>query len=319
MSKYNIDLDYVIHNIDISYEELEEIKTEADKIISENKEKKENLAIAYLKKAQCLRKLNSGKTPEFIFYDQMGMIYKKEKRGIEGLLYKALKLQPNMPEALMQLGLLNAPGPFGGGKKVKEKAINFFGMAIRLKPDYAAAFNNRAMYFYDTLYDWYSPQNKNYVDKAKNNFKLAVTDLTEAIRIRPFDALYFVNRGIFYLNLEEYKEAVEDFSCAINYASDVLKDGLIKEGILIFVLRGRAYTGLKDYDKAIEDFSETLRLKPDHDETLLLRGKAYYLAGEKEKAITDFEEYLKRERISAYDAGREKIFKLIGVMPENIL
>jgi len=318
MSKYNIDLDYAILDIDISEEELNEIVAEADKIISENKESNENLAVAYLKKAQCLRKLNSGITPEFIFYDQMGMIFKNEKRCIEGLLYKALKLLPDMPEVLMQLGLLNAPGPFGGGKKVREKAINYLSMAIRLKHDYAAAFNNRAMYFYDTLYNLYFPQNKYYVDKAKSNFRIAVTDLTEAIRIRPFDALYFINRGIFYSNLEEHKEAVEDFSSAIKYVSDELIERL-KTYVNIFNLRGKEYTELKEYGKAIDDFSESLCLKPEYnDETLLLRGKAYYLAGEKAKAKADIEEYLNRERNTADAAGRSKIFKIIGVKPEDI-
>ena len=44
MSKYNIDLDYVMFKIDISRNELKEIMAEADKIISENKESNENMA-----------------------------------------------------------------------------------------------------------------------------------------------------------------------------------------------------------------------------------------------------------------------------------
>jgi tetratricopeptide (TPR) repeat protein len=318
MSKYNTDLDYVILDIDISREELKEIMAEADKIISENKESKENLAVAYLKKAQCIRKLYSGKTPETIFYDQMGM-FSEERKYIKEFLFKALKLLPDMPEALMQLGLLNAHFPFGG-KKFREKAIKFFSMAIQLKPNYAAAFNNRAMNFYDLFYEHqFLIKNKKYIEKSKNNFRIAVTDLTEAIRIRPFDAVYYVNRGIFYSNLEEYKEAVEDFSNAIHYASDALKDGLLKEGILIFTLRGKAYTELKDYNKAINDFSESFHLKQDHDKTLLLRGKAYFLAGEKEKAKADITEYLSRKRKTADDASRNEIIRIIGVTPKEYI
>jgi len=73
MSKYNTDLDYAILGIDISEEELEEIKAEADKIISENKESRENLAVAYLKKAQCWRKLETGVTGGFILYEYIGL------------------------------------------------------------------------------------------------------------------------------------------------------------------------------------------------------------------------------------------------------
>ena len=319
MSKYDTDLDYVILDIDISREEIEEIITDADKIISEKKENNKNFAVAYLKKAQCIRKLYSGKTPESIFYDQMGGLFGEEKKDIKEFLFKALKLLPDMPKALMQLGLLNAPGPFGS-KRFRERAIKFFSMAIQLKPNYAAAFNNRAMNFYDLMYEYqFLIKNKDYIKKSKSNFRIAVTDLTEAIRIRPFDAVYYVNRGIFYSNLEEYKEAVEDFSNAIHYASDALKDGLIKEGILIFTLRGKAYTELKDYNKAIDDFSESLHLKPEHDKTLLLRGKAYFLAGEKEKAKEDITEYLSRKRKATDDASRNEIIRIIGVTPEDIL
>ena len=57
MSKYDLDLDYAIPNIDISKEELNEIIAEADGIIAENSTNPEKLAVAYLKKGQCLQKL----------------------------------------------------------------------------------------------------------------------------------------------------------------------------------------------------------------------------------------------------------------------
>ena len=57
MSKYNVDLDYTMPLIDISKEELNEIVAEADKIISDSRKSSEELAVAYLKKAQCLRKI----------------------------------------------------------------------------------------------------------------------------------------------------------------------------------------------------------------------------------------------------------------------
>ena len=75
---------------------------------------------------------------------------------------------------------------------------------------------------------------------------------------------------------------------------------------------------LKEYGKAADDFSESLNLEADDVDTLLRRAKAYYLAGEKDKAKVDIEECLKRKRKSAYDAGREEIFKHIGVKLEEI-
>ncbi len=75
---------------------------------------------------------------------------------------------------------------------------------------------------------------------------------------------------------------------------------------------------LKEYGKAIEDFSESLKLLTDQFDTLLMRAKAYHLNYEKEKAKADIEEFLNRKRKLAYEAGREEIFKQIGVMPEEI-
>jgi len=318
MSKYNVDLDYVISGIDISREELEEIMAEADKIISENRESNENLASAYLKKAQCRRKIAGGGTLGHIFYDETGCEFflPKEKKGLKKNLEKALELSPDMPEAFMQLGLLNTPGWIGDEKN---KAIKFFNKAIQLKQDYAAAFNNRAMLFYDMPIFFDEQISKDESEKDKINFRNAIADLTEAIKIRPFDALYHLNRGIFHSRLEEHKEAAEDFTSAIKYASDALKERLNTE-VHIHDLRGNEYVELKEYGKAIEDFSESLRLIPEYnDDTLLLRGKAYYLAGEKDKAKADIEEYLDRTRKNAEAAGCKEILKIFGAMPEDIL
>jgi len=332
MSKYNTDLDYVILDIDISREELEEIKAEADKIISENKESKENLAMAYLKKVQCIRKLESWKTVGFIRYEEGGIIFYEEgekivkDEDVKNLLKKALELSPDMPEVFMQLGL-NSQSLFGFDDN-EDEAKEWLRKAIQVKPDYAAAFNNCAMLFYDSTKE--ERIDNDNVENAKINCKNAVADLTEAIRIRPFDAIYRLNRGVFHSRLEEHNEAVEDFSGAINYASSILKDKL-KTDALILNLRGKEYLELKEYSKAIEDFSETLRIKdndssseskyskPDYVDTLLMRGKAFYLAGEKDKAKTDFEEYLNRKCKIADNKNRKEVSEYIGVKLEDIL
>jgi hypothetical protein len=50
-------------------------KSEADKIISNYKESKENLAVAYLKKAQCLLKLGPLGFLGFIGYEKPGAFF----------------------------------------------------------------------------------------------------------------------------------------------------------------------------------------------------------------------------------------------------
>jgi len=323
MSKYNTDLDYVLLDIDISREELEEIKAEADRIISEGKESKENLAAAYLKKAQCIRKIHSGISGRFIFYENISPLSKKVKKNIRELLEKALELSPDMPEVLVQLGLLYEH-MYSIERNFKAKL--FFSRAIQLKPEYAAAFNNRAMcscFFlshFDYLIDEH--EDKGHFEKQKINLKNAITDLTEAIRIRPLDALYHLNRGMFYARLSEHKEAVEDFSNAINYASDTLRESLETVALALSLI-GKEYTELKEYSKAKDNFTKSLLLNPgslapDCIITLLLRGKVYYLLGEKDKAKADMEEFINCRRKSADHWSRIEISKLIGVMPEDI-
>jgi len=266
MSKYNTDLDYVIPDIDISWDELTEIEAEADKVISENKDSKENLALAYLKKAQIKRKASGGYSCGYIFYDEVGgllFFMPKDKKDIKKLLEKALELSPDMPEVLMQFGLLTS-----GFNNKRGEAINFISKAIKLKPDYAAAFNNRAMLFYHSdLFD--DKDDKEKLEKNKINYRRAIADLTEATKLRPFDALYHLNRGTFHSRLKEHKEAVEDFSNAIKYASDALRNKLITD-VLILNLRGKEYTEQKDYGKAIDDFSESLRfIQEDKDKFIM--------------------------------------------------
>jgi lipoprotein NlpI len=246
MSKYNIDLDYALPMIDISKEELNEIIAEADSIISESRKSKEKLAVTCLKKEQCLQKLLSFGYINYIFFDDLIL-----KDGeINRLLEKALELFPDMPEALMQLGI----NSYDAAEEDNDASLYLFSKALQLKPDYAAAFNNRAMLFYYSMFKYEPPTTKNKekgngFEKAKNNFRSAVTDLTEAIRIRPFDALYYLNRGKFHSILGKQKDALKDFTNAINYAPDTLRNQ-IRTDVLIFISMEKEYVKQKDYIKA---------------------------------------------------------------------
>jgi tetratricopeptide (TPR) repeat protein len=308
MSKYDVDLDYAFPLVDISKEELNEIIAEADKIISEEKENPKELAVAYLKKAQCLYKIEQSdiltfeNLPSpmddfefgFSFHIDDKQIYPEIKR----LLEKALELSPEMPEALMRLGTV-----YGDDKTEKshiDTAENLLTKAIQLKPDYAAALNNRS-----GLYN----------SDSENNIIKTINDLTEAIRIRPSDATYYYNRAGHYSELAKkiHLMAIDDLSNAVNCGSDAFKK--INR---IFHKRGQYYMELKEYGKAIDDFSESLKIDTDHFDTLLMRAKAHHFNWEKDKAKADIEEYLNRKRKLAYDEGKEEIFKQIGVKLEDI-
>jgi len=216
-SNYDLDLDYTIPVFDISEEELKAIVAEAENIIAESKVDSGKLAIAYLKKAQCLQKTQTD-------IDN----FSETQCQIKNLIMKAMELSPSMPEVIMQMGKwyqLNGN---------LNKAIEMYTRAIRIKPDYAAAFNNRSSAYSS-------------IDLSK-----AIADSTEAIRIRPFDAIYYFNRGQKYSALSEHEKAIADFSEAIRLRPDLIK---------ALLLRGLAYLSAGDKYKAKADFDEYLRRK----------------------------------------------------------
>jgi len=229
----------------------------------------------------------------------IGINDETKKPEIKKLLEKALELSPEMPEALMRLGTVYKEDKTDEGHI--DTAENLLTRAIQLKPDYAAALNNRSCL---------------YSSDSEDNIKKEIDDLSEAIRIRPFDATYYYNRSHCYssLAMKIQKKVMDDLSCAINCGSDAFKKNLN-----IFIERGKKYMELEEYGKAIDDFSESLKLETNNVDTLLMRAKAYYMYWENDKAKADIEEYLNRKRKMVYDAGREEIFKQIGVMPEDIL
>ncbi|GHV74428.1 hypothetical protein AGMMS49940_17300 [Spirochaetia bacterium] len=238
MSKYKSNLDYLSVDTDISVKELEEIIEEAD-TITQSFDTHTNLAKtieAYLKKGQCLQKLGE---------------YEKSKESIK----KALLLKPNMPEALVRLGIIYHEA------KEYDAAIKYYDNAIRIMPDYPCALNNRA-FSYNNM----------------GEYDLAIKDYSNAIRIMPDYCIAIDNRGLSYANKNEYDKAIEDFSKVIRIKPDFFP---------AYKNLGSTYDEKKDYEKAIEYFSKAIEIKPKYSDLYLSRHYIYKRIGEKEKAMAD--------------------------------
>lgn len=91
--------------------------------------------------------------------------------------------------------------------KMKEyvKEIEKLTKAIKLKPKYAFAYNNRGLAYADI-----------------KRYEEALADYTQAIALDPKDAFAYNNRGLAYNDRKEYKQAIADYTQAIalnhNYA-----------------------------------------------------------------------------------------------------
>ncbi len=87
----------------------------------------------------------------------------------------------------------------------------------------------------------------------KGNYTQVIADTTEALRLKPDQALYNL-RGSAYFDKGEYDIAIADFN-------DALRSG--PPSGIIFHNRGNAYRGKGDYAKAIADYDSANRLSPN--------------------------------------------------------
>jgi lipoprotein NlpI len=168
-----------------------------------------------------------------------------------------------------------------------DRAIADYNEAIRVKPDYADAFNNRGV-----TYD------------HKGDHDRAIADYTEAIRIKPDYAAAFNNRGLAYYSKGDYDSAIADYAAAIRLAPNYTA---------AFNNRGLAYVLKENYEAAIADCTEAIRLDPKAANPHRHRAAAFVGKGDFDRALTDVEEAIRLnpKYASAY-ATRGVVFEKKG-------
>lgn len=111
-----------------------------------------------------------------------------------------------------------------------DRAITDYDEAIRLKPEYAEAYNNRGYAYY-----WNG--------EAAN----AIADYSQAITLRPDYAYAYNNRGAAYLASGHPDQAISDFDRAIQIQPDFPQ---------AYTNRGNAYLHKGQLDLALADFRQ---------------------------------------------------------------
>ena len=202
-----------------------------------------------------------------------------------------------------------------GINKAKERdfkgAIENFDRAIKLNPDYADAYNNRASVRHELGDD--PGAKKDYTEAillnpdcavAHNNlgiisynsddYRGAQAHHTRAIQLNPGYAQAYNGRGFARLRLGDLQGALKDFTQAIE---------LNPNDALAWNDRGNVYfLELGDLQGALEDYTQAGRLNPNNAITFYNLGVIRSRLGNKEKALEDFTKAieLKRDFAEAY-------------------
>ncbi|MDX2212163.1 MAG: tetratricopeptide repeat protein [Oculatellaceae cyanobacterium bins.114] len=179
-----------------------------------------------------------------------------DKQGAIADYTEAIRLKPDYAFAYNNRGV--AKKDLGD----KQGAIEDCTEAIRLKPDYAEAYNNRGA------------AKKDLGDKQG-----AIADYSEAIRLKPDDADTYNNRGVAKKDLGDKQGAIADYTEAIRLKCDYA---------FSYNNRGAAKKDLGDKQGAIADYNEAIRLKLDYADAYYNRGIAKADLGDKQGAIADY-------------------------------
>ena len=120
-----------------------------------------------------------------------------------------------------------------------ETGIADYSEALRLKPDYAIAYNNRGIAY-----------------SKSGDLRKALLDFTEAISLEPEFAEFYNYRGLAYHNQQDYHNAILDYTEAIELAPDYA---------VAYNNRGTARVYQGDNEGAIADYRQALRIDPEFD------------------------------------------------------
>src|SRR5258708_9815734 len=117
----------------------------------------------------------------------------------------------------------------------------------------------------------------------KGNYPQVIADTTEALRLKPNQALYNM-RGSAYYDKGEDDIAIADFN-------DALRIG--PPNGTIFHNRGNAWRSKGDYARAIADYDEAIRLTPKEAYAYQNRGIAKQALGDLDGALADINEAIR--------------------------
>jgi tetratricopeptide (TPR) repeat protein len=164
-------------------------------------------------------------------------------------------------------------------KRDYKGARDSFNQALRINPNYDAAYTGRGIAQYNLKDD-----------------KGAINDLSQAIRLNPNNVRAYAARGIARFGFvgEGKQGAAADLKKALSLNMDT-KDDIAYEN------RGVLRWFLEDHEGAIADFEQAIRINPNNGDAYRNRGSVRYNhLGDKQGALADYNQAI---RINPNDDG----------------
>ena len=121
--------------------------------------------------------------------------------------------------------------------------------------------------------------NRGCMKHEQADYKGAIADFDEAIRLKPDFVIAYAVRGIAHQHMEQYLDAIADYDEVVR-----LEPGYT----MVYSNRGLAKDQLGQYLDAIADYDEAIRLSPNLAEAYVNRGLAKRNLGQMSSANDDF-------------------------------
>lgn len=142
------------------------------------------------------------------------------------------------------------------------------------------------------------------------------------IEIYPKVPRAFNQRGVAYMELGGYAQAIDDLSNAIRLDSGIPR---------FYYNRANAYSAIGDYRSAIDDYSRAISLKPDYALAYFNRGTAYGRLTRYDEALADYDMVIVLEptsiaysnrgiikmNLGRWDEAMKDFKTAVGLAPEN--
>ncbi len=153
---------------------------------------------------------------------------------------------------------------------------------------------------------------KKWFNKAweEDSTSLKIEYYSKAIEVDPKYTNAYNNRGAAYVDLGEYRKAIDDFTKTIK---------LDPKHASAYNNRGIAYREWGQFQKALDCFNKAIELFPRNEEFYYGRGVVYFELGQYQKARDDFRKTLEFKQYGLWDAlAYEKLGEVQKVNRGNI-